>query len=131
MRFGRTASSAGFTLLELLVVLTLVALTTAVVLPATMRWLDSANERGWREDFVALLSALPTQAFASGRSLELDADQLRALAPELPADIELRIDKPLRYGVNGAAVGGRIELRRGDRTVQQWRIEPISGRVIE
>ncbi|KQV47063.1 hypothetical protein ASC95_26525 [Pelomonas sp. Root1217] len=118
---------AGFTLLELLVVLLLLGLAAGMVAPNASRWLDAAQERGWRADLKAYLETLPLRAFRSGEVLSIDAAQLRKAVPE-PVGIQLRVDKPLRYGASGMAVGGAIELRQG-ASREIWRIRPISGEV--
>lgn len=120
----------GFTLLELLVVMALIAMTTAVVLPAVVRWTAAAAERGWREDLAAALTALPIQAAQEARLLELDAEDVRRLVPEFPSDVEIRLDAPLQYAPNGAAFGGHIEVRRATKVLVSWTIEPISGRLL-
>lgn len=121
-------------MLELLVVLSLVALTVSAVLPATVRWIDSVEERGWRADLRAELEALPLRAFGSGQALEVDAVALRARVPGLPAAVEIRLPQPLRFSAQGQAQGGVVELRRaapsnGRVANEVWRVEPISGRV--
>lgn len=112
-------------------VMALIALTTAVVLPAVVRWTESAVERGWREDFVVALAALPLKAFEGGQAIELEAQDLRRLVPNLPSDIEIRLDRRLKYAANGAAFGGRIELRRGQgaNALMSWTVEPVTGRL--
>lgn len=126
LRFER-----GFTLLELLIVLAVVALSTAVVVPAASRWLAAAEARSWREDLVVRLTELPTEAFGQGQPLELDADALRRQVPSLPSDLELRLSKPLRYGPTGVAAGGWVEVvRPGDKApLAHWDVAPVSGAV--
>lgn len=125
-RFG-----GGFTLLELLVVLAVIALATAVVVPAASRWLAAAEARSWREDLVVRLTELPTEAFARGQAMELDADALRRQVPSFPADLELHLSKPLRYGATGVASGGWVEVfRPGEKApLAHWQVEPLSGAV--
>lgn len=122
-----TQGAAGFTLLELLVVLLLLGLAAGMVAPNATRWLNAAQERGWRADLKAHLETLPVRAFLAGEALTIDADKLRAAVPE-PAGTRLRVVSPLRYGASGMAVGGTIELQQGGHR-EVWRIRPISGEV--
>lgn len=120
----------GFTLLEMLVVLLLLALTTGIVAPRASRWLDAAQERGWRADLKARIEMLPVRAFLSGEAMTLDIRQLTQDLPGQSGGVELRLKAPLRYSASGAAVGGELELVRGD-VRERWVIEPISGAVRE
>lgn len=120
----------GFTLLEMLVVMALMALATGIVLPRAAGWLDSVQQRGWRADLRAYVEAMPVRAFLSGEEIRLDAPAILAAVPGGPAGLELHLPEPLTYSPMGAAGGGRMELRRaGVREV--WTIEPVSGRVSE
>lgn len=130
MRPQRPRPAAGFTLLELLVVLTIVALSIGLVLPSASRWVDAARERGWRADLRATLAGLPVRAFRQGEALALDAPALRALQPELPADLNLRLPQPLRYTAMGVAEGGQLTLGIPGQPAETWTIEPVSGRVL-
>jgi len=126
------AGGAGFTLLELLVVLSIVAMTAGLILPSTSRWIAAARERAWQQELRAQLAALPMRAFQSGEPLELDASALRNLLLEkndLPASVQLELSAPLRYSAAGVAVGASVRTRDADGREQVWTIAPITGRV--
>lgn len=122
--------SAGFTLLELLLVLTIIALTVGLIAPSSSRWIDSVRERGWSDDARNTLSGLPLKAFADGRPLTVDAQALRLMLSELPGDAELELDRPLRYSATGLADGGRLVIRLASGRKLEWSIEAVTGRVI-
>lgn len=121
------ATSRGFTLLELLVVLSVVALTAGLTLPSASRWIDATRERGWRDDLSAALTALPVRAFQRGAPIVLDAGAVRQLSTDMPADVKVELSEPLRYGASGAAGGGELGLRVGSGKHEMWKIEPITG----
>lgn len=120
----------GFTLLEMLVVMALMALLTGMVLPRLASWMSSVQERGWRSDLHAYLEGMPVRAFLAGEEVRLDATMLLNAVPGAPSAIELRLPEDLIYGPTGAATGGRIEFLRGS-VREVWLIEPVSGRVHE
>ena len=120
----------GFTLLEMLVVLALMALATGIVLPRMSGWLDSVQERGWRADLRAYIEAMPVRAFLSGEEVRLDAPAILAARPGGPPGLELLLPEPLIYGPTGVASGGRMQFKRGG-VREVWVIEPVSGRVVE
>ncbi len=120
-------NARGFTLLEILVVLVLVALAAGFTAPAAGRWLDAARERAWQDELRAQLRSQPLRAFHAGQSVRLDAQALRALVPGLPADVEIELSAPLSYGPSGAAAGAELRIRRPGAVTQVWRIEPLTG----
>lgn len=122
--------SAGFTLLEMLVVLALLALVVGLVAPRTVGWLDAARERGWRDDFKAYLEALPVRCFLAGEPRQYDARSLLDGFPGAPSRLEIRLPQTISYNAQGVSSGGTVELLRGDSR-EIWRIEPITGRVRE
>ena len=122
-------AARGFTLVELVVVLALVALATGLAAPALVRGLDAAHERGMRADVRALLEGMPVRAYQTGSALEIDAAALQRLLPELPQGWRLEVDAPLRYAPNGVAAGGAVRLLIPDRDPTIWQIAAISGRV--
>lgn len=120
----------GFTLLELLVVLLLLALASGLVAPWGFRALANAQERGWRNDLLATLQALPAQAFLRGQAMEIDAAGLRQMVPDAPEGIALTLDRPMRYAMNGAAGGGQLTVSFIGRAPERWRVLPLTGEVV-
>jgi prepilin-type N-terminal cleavage/methylation domain-containing protein len=123
------ASFAGFTLLELLVVLLLVALAAGMVAPAALRGLTAAQERAVAADLEALLAGLPAHAFRRGEALRLDAAALRERLPELPADWRLETEPALAYGPTGVALPARVSLHAPARAPLRWQIDSPTGDV--
>lgn len=117
----------GFTLLELLVVLALAALLTSLVVPAAVRGLDAARERGVAADLSALLAGLPVRAFKDGVPAQFDADALTALMPEMPTGWRLQLSAPLRYSAAGVAEGGDVVLQAPGRPSLRWRVAAGTG----
>ena len=120
--------SSGFTLLELLVVLALMALATGIAAPRAVAWLDAAQERGWRDDLRAYLEALPVRSFLAGEPRTLQARDLLNAVPGAPTSVEIHLPQPLNYNAQGVASGGIIEIRRGE-IKETWRVETITGHV--
>ena len=119
----------GFTLVELVVVLALVALATGIATPAVVRGLAAARERGVLADVRVLLEGMPVRAVQSGSGLDIDAVALHRLVPELPEGWRLDVDPPLRYAPNGVTAGGAVRLLIPGRDPTTWRVAAVSGRV--
>ncbi|WIT09968.1 type II secretion system protein [Paucibacter sediminis] len=132
-RLPRNSSSrngGGFTLLELLVVLSIVAMTAGLILPSTSRWIAAARERAWQQELRAQLAALPMRAFQSGEPLELDASALRSLLEDdLPASVQLELSAPLRYSAAGVAAAATVRAKDDEGRGRVWTIAPMTGRV--
>jgi prepilin-type N-terminal cleavage/methylation domain-containing protein len=124
------SSEAGFTLLELLVVLALAGMMVGLVAPSLMRSLDAARERGVVAEVGARLETLPVHAFQQGQEVGFAAQDLRLAVPEIPEMAELEFTPPkLVYRANGVAAGGRVRLVMPGRTPVFWRVEALTGRV--
>ena len=110
---------AGYTLLEMVIVLAVMALATAMVAPASYRMIGTWREAGEVEQVRAELAALPTKARVEGRELRLQPGEEEALAKlvELPEGWHVELDQPLRVGANGACTGARGTLKTMRQTL--------------
>lgn len=129
---------AGFTLIEIVVVLMLAGLVLTVAAVTLTRGLGSAKIRAAGQDLVAALRYTRTQAIVTReqQTLELDVDRRSYLAPrreevQLPKDMELRLltaaeeqtgasTGRIRFWPDGSSTGGRIKLVYGQRA---WDVE--------
>lgn len=138
MRRRARAPEAGFTLIEILVVVVLIGALGAIVLSVTQGGLEAARARSAAKDLVAALRATRAQAVVEreAKVLVLDLERRAWQMPgrdwvELPGGFELSMltaaeeqvgeqQGGIRFFPDGASTGGSIELRRGEAL---WRIE--------
>lgn len=102
--------SAGFSLLELMVVLGLVSLISGVVFPGLARLYDAVQASNEQEEIIAQINMLGVQAWQSRQAFSL----LEKLT--LPEGWEVRVRNPIYYRANGFCVGGTAQLVRHGET---------------
>lgn len=111
----------GFTLLEMIVVLAILGLATALVAPAALRGIDSWQRRSELDALLDQIRALPGTARASGRPIVVsDAALASKAAPlRIAAEWTLSVAKPWKVSANGVCEGGEIAIgnRYGSRIV--------------
>lgn len=132
----RATKTAGFTLLEVLVVLAILGLAAAAVGPRLAGMLDSIAFAMARETFERDLGALPYQAFTSGADIVLGAAPARpapaatpiAATPtaitsiaaaqpaivQLPAGWQLAVAQPIWFRASGYCTGGTVVVSAGE-----------------
>lgn len=125
----RAGRPRGFTLLELLVVLAIVAMTAAFALPASRRWIEAGQERAWRQDVVATLANMPAKAFSEGRDLQLDAIALRQAVASLPPDAIIELSAPLRYSNRGMASAVTVRIKPTAGPLMVLQVQALTGQV--
>lgn len=122
-RRAEARAAGGFTLLELLLVLTLVALLTALVAPRMWHWVEGARLRAGIDGARSELEALPMRAFASARRISVNVE-----GPlPLPSGWRLELATPLVYEANGMTAGSRLRIRSGNAVLADWLVEAPAG----
>lgn len=112
----------GFTLLEMIVVLAILGLATALVAPSMLRGIDSWRRAAAMDVLLDQVRALPGNARAAGKPIVIDAATLASAKPPLriEADWSLSNDKPWRVSANGVCENGEVKVanRYGERTIR-------------
>lgn len=123
---------AGFTLIEMLAVLTLVGLMSAVTLPAMQRWFDSVSQRAQVSEIAVQFQKLGARAALLAQTVEVGkstwrdrlADGEPALA--LPEGWAVAGDGVVKYYQSGVCGGGSIELSGPQEKSVRLQIAPVS-----
>ncbi|TWI14272.1 pilus assembly FimT family protein [Aerolutibacter ruishenii] len=109
----------GYTLLEMVVVMALLALATAMVAPSSYRMIRTWREADKVERVLRDLATLPVTARAKGREWRLKPDDAQELskAIAMPEGWRLNLDTPLVVRANGACNGASGTLQTGYQTL--------------
>ncbi|MQP77353.1 prepilin-type N-terminal cleavage/methylation domain-containing protein [Stenotrophomonas sp. MYb238] len=107
----------GYTLLEMVVVMAILAMATAIAAPPSYRMIRSWQEATQVEDVIQQLERLPSAVRASGNPLSADAESGIELI-DLPQDWVLHMDTPLQVQANGACSDAQGTLITTYQTVE-------------
>lgn len=121
------AQEAGFTLIEVLIALSIIALVAAVVLPSLARRLDAAFSDADLQQALSSAQALPVRVVTMAVDLTLDAASLSKplpdgrLALDLPSGWQATVEKAPRLWQSGTCDAGSLLLTE---TLQgrRWRV---------
>jgi type II secretory pathway pseudopilin PulG len=119
---GLPPRMAGYTLMELLVILALIGLLASVTLPRLHSGYQSAQRAFEREDVAAQLAALGYRAARERREISLEDAPAQGLL-QLPEGWRLTPEAPVIYRANGTCAGGTVSVRIEER-YQTWKLEP-------
>ncbi len=119
-------SEAGFTLLEILVVLAIAALVVAAVVPAMGRVVDAVSYDSELQDVIGQIDELGFRAFTSGRPIVLEAsDGAPAVLPaglDLPRNWSLAIPRSIHFNALGMCDGGDLIVTSPDGRTNALRL---------
>lgn len=129
-------SRQGFSLMEILVVLVIVSLSTAIIMPSTSRMLDQATSHAIFFDFQRQVSDLRREANRTGLPLRLVDPAVMPNIDDSERVIELR--RPWRYTLapaldiaeGGACSATTANLINGDTIVMTLRTDTPDCRFI-
>ncbi|GGZ70843.1 hypothetical protein GCM10008101_26510 [Lysobacter xinjiangensis] len=120
MAVGTSARAPGFTLLEMIVVLAILGLTTAIVAPAVLRGIDAWKRRGELDALINQVRGLPAEARSAGRTLEISDEVLAGESPPLTVAPEFRLTtkNPWKVRHNGVCDSAELQLASESREVR-------------
>lgn len=120
---------AGFSLLELLVVLALMSFVTALVAPSLKKTVDAITRSGDRAEARRQLERLPLLARNDGAAIRIASGQpLSAPGFSLPTGWSMRSLTNLDIRANGYCFAATVEVTTPDGA-QRWRINSPDCRV--
>lgn len=99
----------GFTMIELLVVLVILGLTSALVLPKFPAIYERFKGKAEEDKFYQSLSVLSLRAYTKQTQIILD-EKTAASILDLPEAWEVIIKQPIIYHANGICRGGQVGL---------------------
>lgn len=117
-------SERGFTLLELVVVLALLALATALVAPSGFRMIASWRRATDVDTVLGAIASLGSTAAQLGRGREFDTGPLTdEVLPGLPEGWQVELDIPLTVQANGACSDSRGRVHGPDGYEQTFEVQ--------
>lgn len=120
-----SGGTRGFTLLEMVVVLAILGLVTALTAPAMLRGIDSWQRKAQFDALVEQIRGLPARARLDGRALRIDKDLLASDATPLKADPgwELVVVTPWTVRPNGLCDSGALDIGSAGGRTSRVRVE--------
>jgi len=118
---------AGFTLLEMMVVMAIIALAMGIVLPRLATMADSFGAASERETVIESVASLGLLARARGRALRFTG-QPELLPGEMPEGWRVVPDQPIIFHASGACDGGQVRVIGREREFL-YRLDPPRCRV--
>ena len=112
---------AGFTLLEMIVVLAILGLATALVAPSAIRGIDSWRSQAQLDSLLDQIRAMPGNARSTGKAIAISDEALKSPASPLRISSDWMLSVPTAWTVNpnGVCEGGEVVIGNayGSRTI--------------
>lgn len=126
------SSIGGFTLLELLIVLGIIAMATALVAPRLQSTYEAIVATGERAEVRRALERLPLRARSQGTALDFpgteDGGRLLMAILDLPDGWSVRPMDPVRIHASGVCAPSRLEVS-GRQLRETWTLDAPLCRV--
>lgn len=122
-----SAGQGGFTLLEMLVVMTLVGLLAATVTPRLYKTMERRQVAAERQLLIASIERLGYRSYLDGQSRQLtgsSTDNAADYPIQLPDGWQLETAKPVEFFSTGICGGGTISLIEPDGSSQRYLLKP-------
>lgn len=118
----------GYTLLELLIVLFIISLVTALIMPRLVNMYSRWQAAYERDEVFARLGGLGYLAYQQGNSFDLTQWPLPADAEQIPLDLplgwSLTTQAPIHFFAHGACSGGSVFLQYQEEQSFQLELHP-------
>ena len=123
------ASTAGFTLIEIVVVMVIVGLLTGIALPRLTALYASVENAGQRRVIQSQIEGLGYFAYANAKPIVLGssiggADETGAYPIQLPHGWQVIVSKPIHYSSQGICGGGTLVIKGLDGGAEIFRLAP-------
>ena len=119
---GRPLAAGGFSLLEMLVVLVLVATMTALVAPRLHGTVQAIATSGERAEVTRQVERLPLLARQQGRPIEVEAGgDVTAVSPDFPEGWKVRPITALNIARNGICAAANLRVE-GREMIEEWSV---------
>lgn len=122
----------GFTLIEMMAVLTLAALMAGVAIPAMQRWFESISERAQLTEVSIQFQRLASRAALLSQTVKLDKQSWNSKlndgepALSLPEGWAVSSDKSVIFYHSGVCAGGEVDLSAPQKRQIRLLIAPVS-----
>lgn len=115
----------GFTLLEMVVVLSILGLVTALTAPALLRGIDSWQRKAQFDALVEQIRGLPARARMDGRALRVDDALLASDSTPLALEPGWTLDvvTPWTVRPNGVCDAGALDIGQGGGRSSRVRVD--------
>jgi prepilin-type N-terminal cleavage/methylation domain-containing protein len=129
---GRSSRAKGFTLIEMMAVLTLAALMAGVAIPAMQRWFDSISERAQLTEVSIQFQRLASRAALLSQTVKLNKESWNEKLGDgeatlaLPEGWSVVSDKVVTFYHSGVCGGGVVDLSGPQERKVQLQITAVS-----
>ena len=114
----KSTQSSGFTLIEILLVISIVALVMGVSVPASYQMYQSYKSSLKAEEVLTYVSNIRRESFLYGEETVLSSRDGRVQQGDgrlmIFSDLFVQIDTPIKFYKNGTTSGGLLKIQAGD-----------------